>query len=164
MNATLKCDHIEEEVILLPSRAILTLELHSSVETETFFIDKLNNRQLREVNPSSSQKQLVEFELEHKALSAEKIQNLTTHKILTENRRQIESLIKKNAENKNYTLEQDMSSNQRWENINVGMDQSEKIVTWSTLSILGFFLVMLAGWVARLQVATWKRNSEGTAA
>ena len=72
MNATLKCDHTKEEVILLPSRAILTLELHCSVETEMFFIDKLNYRQLREVNPPSSQRQLVEFELEHKALSAEK--------------------------------------------------------------------------------------------
>ena len=46
----------------------------------------------------------------------------------------------------------------------MGMDQSEKIVTWSVLSIFGIFLVMLAGWVAQLQVATWKRNREGTAA
>ena len=97
-------------------------------------------------------------------MSAEKIQNLTTHKFLTENRKRIESLIKKNAENKNYILEQELSSSQRWKNIDVGMDQSNKIVTWSVLSILGFLLFMLAGWVTRLQIAIWKRNSEGTAA
>ena len=72
-------------------------------------------------------------------------------------------MIKKNAENRNYILEQELSSSQRWKNIDVGMDQSDKIVTWSALSILGFLLLMLAGWVTRLQIAMWKKNSEGTA-
>ena len=73
MNATLKCDNAKEEFILLPSRAILTLELHCSMETESFFIDKLNYRQLSEVNPPNSQSKLVQFELEHKALSAQQL-------------------------------------------------------------------------------------------
>ena len=93
MNATLKCDDAKEEVILLPSKDIFPLELHCSVETESFFINKLNYRQLREVNPPISHSKFFELELEHKALSVEKTQKLTAHKILTENRDQIESLM-----------------------------------------------------------------------
>ena len=83
---------------------------------------------------------------------------------MTENRRRIESLIKKNAENKNCILEQELFSSQRWKNIDVGMDQSDKIMTWSALSIIGFLLLTLAGRVTILQIAMWKKTREGTAA
>ena len=46
--------------------------------------------------------------------------------------------------------------NQRWKNINEGMDQSEKILTWSVLSILGILLLMLTGWVAHLNLQLGK--------
>lgn len=65
MNATQKCDDAKQEVILLSSRAILTFELHCSVEVELLQIEL---QTAQGVYLPTGHGKLVELELAERSL------------------------------------------------------------------------------------------------
>lgn len=119
MNATISCDETDSQQIVLPRKAVLTLNTHCHLETESFEIGKLSYRELKEIS-YNTETDKVDFDLEHKILQTERTDNLTVHKIMTGARKDIDTLIDNNNKIKLDLEKQSAASKSRWSTITGG--------------------------------------------
>ena len=155
VNATLECDNRQKEKIELPAKAMLTIDIHCSLEAETFFIGKLSYRQLKEIEYNQN-KVRIEFNLEHKALSDEKLANISKHSFIKGNRADIDSLIDRNKELEIDMYASQIASNQRWEKTQHESMPWETILSWTLIACLCFGLFSAMSWILRIQINLWK--------
>ena len=158
MNATLSCDESKSQTVVLPRRAMLTLNIHCELDTVNFHISKLSYRQLREVEYDHESVK-VNFDLEHEAVNSEKISNLDIHDILNETMDNVNILIERNKNMKFLMEAQSEASEGRFEQIGETSYPWDMIVAWVLISLMIAAISGISMWIIHFQIKYWKNES-----
>ena len=158
MNATLTCDGAKSQTVVLPSRAMLTLNIHCELDTENFHVSKLSYRQLREVEYTQESVK-VDFDLEHEALNTEKISNLDIHDILNETIDNLNILIERNNKMQFHMEAHSEASEGRFEQLGEMSYPWDMIVAWVLSSLMLAAILGICMWMVHFQINHWKTAS-----
>lgn len=160
ITASVSCDGMKTQRVVLPTKAVITLNLHCSLNTDSFSIAKVNYRQLRELD-FTEQNSKISFDLEHKALAAEMTENIASHAFSKENRNDIDSLIKKNERFQDSLEQQEIVASAKWAQFKGDGYPWDLVCLWILVSLLTILLTITILWTTKLQIAAWKSNGMG---
>lgn len=157
--ATLKCDEKKPEFATLPKRAVLNLDVHCQLETDSFLVSKLSYRHLRDLE-YEEESSVINLELEHSALHVDKTADLAISNIMKGHSGNITELIKRNELIRKQIDAEKIASNRRWAQASGGMYPWEQIVLWCMIAGLSVGLLTSLTWLFKLQRAAKHRKKE----
>ena len=157
-SAKLTCDGQKDGHFDIPKAAILTIPLDCDLVSSRFHVARLNYANLAHVNAKLNEVKKLDLLIEHNAFEITPLRELnltlkdTTSK-LGQMKDQNEQLITKfNA----YKVQHD----QIWSAMRGGDTEVEQILIWTFMCVTTIALILISGWIFKLQIASWRR--EGT--
>jgi hypothetical protein len=133
MEATVSCVGEKDSKHTLPKRAILTLNMHCSLVSERFSIDKVSFRTLSDFDSPNSPNFTLIVQADPEIL-ATRI-SLPLENITDIDKMNLETLLQNNAKWGNDIRQQIQTSQSLWDSVSGGQTPTEQIVTWALLTL-----------------------------
>jgi len=143
LNATLKCEGKQDKIIPLPSRAIITLALPCSLESQYFQIAKLSMKNMRNAHSDAIDMD-ISFDLDTEKQALQITTELKISQIVSNNTGKLEKLHEMNAKMKESIVDQIKISDRLWAEASGGQSPWDQIVSWS-IQGTNFILTIILG-------------------
>ena len=157
--ATLDCTNRKPEIVDIPARGIATLNVHCSLESNSFIISRLTFRHMMEVSESASEST---FNLHPETDLLTSDPNLELSKLVSATNDSLEAIIEDNQAFNLSLNDFIVKTDRQWETLNAGAYPLEQILLWSACGLNTILAIILAVYIIKLHLLINRKVSNGS--
>jgi hypothetical protein len=139
--ATLDCTNRKPEIVDIPARGIVTLNIHCSLEADNFMISRLTFRHMMEVSESINESK---FSIHPETDLLTSDPNLELSKLVSATNDSLEAIIEDNQAFNLSLNDFIVKTDRQWETLNAGAYPLEQILLWLACGLNTILAITLA--------------------